>query len=206
MRGADLHSPGDVSIGARRHRLHALALPLTLAAALAACMNSVSGAGATSTAPLETSTPAPTTDAGTSASTTPTSMPASTEPEREDPMTEATPIRITVGDTVLDGRLWNIPPAQDLIAQLPLTMEFRDLNNVEKIARLPEELTMDGVPPGDDPEPQDIGYYAPSGDLVFYYGDVGYWNGIVRLGVFDSDVDAIRDQSGPFIATIELAD
>jgi hypothetical protein len=121
-------------------------------------------------------------------------------------MTEATPIRITVGDTVLDGRLWNIPPAQDLIAQLPLTMEFRDLNNVEKIARLPEELTMDGVPPGDDPEPQDIGYYAPSGDLVFYYGDVGYWNGIVRLGVFDSDVDAIRDQSGPFIATIELAD
>lgn len=121
-------------------------------------------------------------------------------------MTEATPIRITVGDTVLDGRLWTIPPAQDLIAQLPLTMEFRDLNNVEKIARLPEELTMDGVPPGDDPEPQDIGYYAPSGDLVFYYGDVGYWNGIVRLGVFDSDVDAIRDQSGPFTATIELAD
>lgn len=49
--------------------------------------------------------------------------------------------------------------------------EFRDLNSVEKIVRLPRELTMDGVPVGDDPEPQNIGYYAPSDDLVFYYDD-----------------------------------
>jgi len=65
---------------------------------------------------------------------------------------------------------------------------------------------MDGVPEGDDPEPQDIGYYAPSGDLVFYYDDVGYWDGIVRLGAFDSDMEAIRSQTGPFTATIELLD
>jgi hypothetical protein len=31
----------------------------------------------------------------------------------------------------------------------------------EKIARLLRTLTMTGVPEGDDPEPQDIGYYAP---------------------------------------------
>lgn len=119
-------------------------------------------------------------------------------------MTEGTPIRITIGDTVLDGRLWNNPTAQNLIAQLPLTLEFRDLNNVEKIARLPRQLTMDGVPEGDDPQPQDIGYYAPSGDLVFYYDDVGYWEGIARLGVFDSDMDVIRNQTGAFTATVEL--
>ena len=120
-------------------------------------------------------------------------------------MADATPIRISIGDTVLDARLWDIPTAHDLITQLPLTLEFRDFNDVEKIARLPRELTIDGVPEGDDPEPHDIGYYAPSGDLVFYYGDVGYWDGIVRVGVVDGSIDAIRHQTSSFTATIDLA-
>ena len=64
---------------------------------------------------------------------------------------------------------------------------------------------MDGVPAGDDPFPRDIGYYAPAGDLVFYYDDVGYFNGIVRIGQFDSDMDVIASQVGDFTATIELA-
>lgn len=118
-------------------------------------------------------------------------------------MTQGTAITIGIGDTTLEGRLWDNPTAQDLIAQLPLTLEFRDLNNVEKIARLPRELTMDGVPEGDDPEPQDIAYYAPSGDLVLYYEDIGYWDGIVRLGTVDSDIEPIRSQAGTFTATIE---
>jgi hypothetical protein len=118
-------------------------------------------------------------------------------------MTQEAAITISIGDTVLDGRLWDKPTSRDLIAQLPLTVEFRDLNNVEKIARLPRELTMDGVPEGDDPEPQDIGYYAPSGDLVLYYEDVGYFDGIVRLGTIDSDIEVIRNQTGTFTATIE---
>jgi hypothetical protein len=63
---------------------------------------------------------------------------------------------------------------------------------------------MDGVPGGDDPAPRDIGYYAPSGDLVFYYDDVGYFPGIVRLGQFDGSVDAIQSQTGDFAATVEL--
>jgi hypothetical protein len=129
----------------------------------------------------------------------------STGTDAEASIAEGTQIRITIGDAFLDGRLWDNPTARDLIAQLPLTLEFRDLNGVEKIARLPRELTMDGVPDGDDPEPQDIGYYAPAGDLVFYYDDVGYWEGIVRIGVFDRDMDAIRNQTGNFTATVELA-
>jgi hypothetical protein len=128
----------------------------------------------------------------------------STDTDAEASMAEGTPIRIRIGDAVLDGRLSDNPTARDLVAQLPLTLEFRDLNGVEKIARLPRELTMEGVPEGDDPEPEDIGYYAPSGDLVFYYDDVGYFDGIVRLGVFDSDMNVIRNQTGRFTATVEL--
>lgn len=121
-------------------------------------------------------------------------------------MPDHTPITITVGNTVLEGRLWDNPTAHDLLAQLPLTLEFGDHNAVEKIARLPRALTMDGVPEGDDPEPQDIGYYAPTGDLVFYYDDVGYFDGIARLGIFDSDMEPIRRQTSSFTATIEPLD
>jgi hypothetical protein len=54
---------------------------------------------------------------------------------------------------------------------------------------------MDGVPAGADPDINDIGYYAPSRSLVFYYGDVGYWSGIVRIGRFnDRDIELIEQQ------------
>ena len=53
--------------------------------------------------------------------------------------------------------------------------------------------------------PNEIGYYSPWGDLVFYYGDVGYFNGIVRIGHYDGSMDAIVNQTDDFTATIELA-
>ncbi|MFN8475372.1 MAG: cyclophilin-like fold protein [Anaerolineae bacterium] len=122
------------------------------------------------------------------------------------PATNETKIRVIIGDTVLTGRLWDNATARDLIAQLPLTLTFRDFNGVEKIAQLPRKLSMDGVPPGDDPFPRDIGYYNPARDLVFYYDDVGYFTGIVRIGQFDGSVDAIARQTRDFTVRIELAD
>jgi hypothetical protein len=119
--------------------------------------------------------------------------------------TSETPIRVIIEDTILPGRLWNNPTARDLITQLPLTLTFRDFNGVEKIGQLPRKLSMDGVPAGDDPLPHDIGYYNPSGNLVFYYDDVGYFTGIVRIGQFDGSMDAIVSQTGNFTARIELA-
>ena len=121
------------------------------------------------------------------------------------PATSETRIQVIIGDTVLSGRLWDNATARDLIAQLPLTLRFRDFNGVEKIGQLPRKLSMDGVPAGADPLPREIGYYAPSGDLVFYYDDVGYFTGIVRIGQFDGSVDAIMSQTSDFTARIELA-
>jgi hypothetical protein len=157
----------------------------------------------------DTPQPTHTTSPGVADDTSEPTPGSDTDPtatETETPMADHTPITITIGDTVLDGRLWNNPTANDLIAQLPLTLDFRDFNDVEKIARLPQALMMNGVPEGDNPEPQDIGYYAPTGDLVFYYDDVGYFDGIVRLGTFDSDMEPIRRQTSGFTATIELLD
>ena len=107
--------------------------------------------------------------------------------------------------TVITAELWDNAPARALIDRLPLTLDFSDLNAVEKIARLDPGLPMTGMPDGDDPAPRDIGWYAPSSDVVLYYGDVGYWPGIARIGHISGDIDTIADQQGDFTATIELA-
>jgi hypothetical protein len=71
---------------------------------------------------------------------------------------DGTPIRITFGGTELTARLHDNATARDLAAQLPLTLTFRDHNNVEKTAPLPRELSLDGAPEGHDPAAGDIGY------------------------------------------------
>jgi hypothetical protein len=128
---------------------------------------------------------------------------ASTPTDESTSSATTTPVRITIGDKVLTGRLFDNATANDLFAQPPLTLTFRDLNGVEKTAPLPRKLSVDGMPEGDDPNVGDLGYWAPDGDLVFYYGDVGYWTGIMRIGKFDGDMGAIAQQSGDFTATVE---
>jgi hypothetical protein len=160
-----------------------LTLPLALAAIMAA---------ACSTEP-----PAPS-PARTQATMSP-------GPSTEPPLGE-TPIKVSFGDTVLTARLADNATARDLAAQLPLTLTFKDFNKVEKIAKLPRPLSMQGVPKGDGPDISDIGYYQPSGDLVFHYDDVSYWNGIVRIGRFDNTMELIEQQDHDFRVTIERTD
>ncbi|KRE33663.1 hypothetical protein ASG82_21525 [Mycobacterium sp. Soil538] len=116
-------------------------------------------------------------------------------------------IQMIVGGRQITAELADNPTARDLATQLPITLDFHDLDGVEKIARLPRALTTDGLPAGADPEVTDIGYYAPSQDLVLYYGDVGYWNGIVRIGRFDRDeLSFVQSQPDRFTVTIERQD
>jgi hypothetical protein len=139
--------------------------------------------------------------------TTPTasSEPPSSQANTEEPGTVTT-IRITVADQSITAQLGDNPTGQDLASQLPLTLSIRDFNRVEKIADLPRPLAMDGVPSGDDPDINDIGYYAPSNNLVFYYGEVGYFNGIVRIGqVSGRDIELIERQQDGTQITIERA-
>ena len=122
------------------------------------------------------------------------------------PEASVTNLRIVIAGQQVDAELADNPTARDLAHQLPITLSFRDLNRVEKIAKLPRPLTTEGVPEGDDPEIADIGYYAPSQDLVLYYGDVGYWNGIVRIGRIDSDqLSFVEGQPDGFEVTIDIA-
>ena len=143
---------------------------------------------------------------GAPGASTPAPSPSPASGDQDANPSEGTPIRITFGDTVLAARLHHNTTARDLAAQLPLTLTFRDHNNVEKTAPLPRELSLEGAPEGHDPAAGDIGYWAPGGDLVFYYdSDAPFFNGIVRIGEFDGEMDAIERQREDFSVTIERA-
>ncbi len=119
---------------------------------------------------------------------------------------DGTRVQVNIGEIALTGHLWDNATAEDLISLLPLTLTLADFNGSEKVARLPQKLSTEGVPPGDEPAVDDIAYWAPDGNLFFPYGDIGYWDGIVRIGRLDSGVAAIVDLPDGFTATIELAD
>jgi hypothetical protein len=180
------------SCPARRRRTLVLALLATVS--LSACGGADEDGDQATGAP-DASTPAP----------SPSPSPASGEQDAG--ASDGTPIRITFGDTELTARLHHNATARDLAAQLPLTLTFRDHNNVEKTASLPRELSLDGAPEGHDPAAGDIGYWAPDGDLVFYYDDdAPFFNGIVRIGEFDGAMDALERQSEDFSVTTERAE
>ena len=63
----------------------------------------------------------------------------------------------------------------DLLSRLPLSLEFSDYNNTEKIAYLPdgEELDTSDAPSSCDPAVGDITVYAPWGNIAIFYRDFG---------------------------------
>jgi hypothetical protein len=104
------------------------------------------------------------------------------------------------------ARLDDNATARELAGQLPLTLTVRDHNGVEKTAPLPRPLVTDGAPEGHDPAAGDIGYYAPAGDVVLYYDDEApYFSGIVRIGEFDGDLDALRRLADGSSVTVRRA-
>jgi hypothetical protein len=113
-------------------------------------------------------------------------------------------IQITIDDQNFTATLADSPAVDDLLAQLPVTVEMVDHGGVEKTGRLPTALSLQGQPQGADPDVGDLGYYAPGQDLVLYYGDQSYFPGIVVLGVLEGDAaERIASLSGSVTATVE---
>ncbi|GGG30080.1 hypothetical protein GCM10007304_49770 [Rhodococcoides trifolii] len=94
-------------------------------------------------------------------------------------------VAIQVGERTVVGTLNGSAASRDLLALLPLTLVMSDHGSVEKTGPLPAELSTDGAPDVADPNPGDIGYYAPGNDFVLYYGDQSEFPGIVILGQMD---------------------
>lgn len=106
-------------------------------------------------------------------------------------------IQITIGDQHFQATLDDSATTRDLAAQLPLTVEMSDHGGVEKTGPLPSPLSLDGQPAGANPDVGDVGYYAPGNNLVLYYGDQSYYDGIVVLGrMHDDAAERIANMDG----------
>ena len=102
-------------------------------------------------------------------------------------------IQLTIDGAPVEGELYDQPVAHQLAEILPLALDFDDFNQVEKVARLHKPLTLRGVPDADEPQPGEIGYYAPTQNLVLYYETPGRWPGLVRMGTLSYDLNSLRD-------------
>ena len=106
------------------------------------------------------------------------------------------------GEAIL--RLEDNAAARDFASRLPMTQTFEDYNSIEKICRLPDEITTDGVAKGVDPDVADVTLYAPWNTLVFYYEDYGYNDDLIPIGHVDSGMELLSEMGDEFTVTMEL--
>jgi len=112
-------------------------------------------------------------------------------------------IKLTFGNEEVFVKMYDNPTSRDLLAQLPLTLSFKDYAGTEKISYLPQKLSTEGSPSGYDPSVAELAYYAPWGNICFYYRDFGYSNGLVPLGSIESGMESLTSLDGDFKVTIE---
>lgn len=82
-------------------------------------------------------------------------------------------VRFSSGRTTIDVIIGaDNATVRDFLAMLPLTTRFEEFAGSEKIADLPRELDVTGST-GSSLETGDFFYYAPWGNVGFYYGGAG---------------------------------
>jgi hypothetical protein len=110
-------------------------------------------------------------------------------PERStQPRLTSMQIRIEFNGASMTATLHDNPSERDFASVLPLDLTIDDYSTNERIAYLPRKLTEEGSGPFDNERAGDLGYYAPWGNLVFFYGSYRYSRGLIRLGRIDGDI------------------
>ncbi|WP_243613229.1 cyclophilin-like fold protein [Shimia aestuarii] len=80
------------------------------------------------------------------------------------------------------------PVGEALMAQLPLDLTIEDYGSNEKIAYLPQKLSGAVSEPFGNEAPGDFCYFAPWGNLVFFYEGYHYSRGLIRLGRIEGGI------------------
>ncbi len=116
-------------------------------------------------------------------------------------------IEIRIDNERFTATVDDTPAGRDLLAQLPQTIHMADHGGVEKTGPLQASLSLNGQHAGADPAVGDLGYYAPGHDLVLYYGDQSYYDGIVILGHLDgAPTSRVARMAGDISATVSAVD
>ncbi len=117
---------------------------------------------------------------------------------------EGVRVRFTIEGKALNATLEDNSASRSFLAMLPVEVTLEDYASNEKIFYPAEKLSTADVPDGVDPEPGDITYYAPWGDVALFYRDFRYSTGLVRLGRFDEGAVPVLSASGSLKARIEI--
>ncbi|MCS3450280.1 hypothetical protein M2222_000897 [Bradyrhizobium elkanii] len=101
-------------------------------------------------------------------------------------------IQISFSERNMTATLEDNPSTRDLASMLPLGgLTIDNYANNEKISYLPRKLTEDGSGPFGNERPGDVCYYAPWGNLAFFYAGYRWSPGLIRLGRIDGNFDAL---------------
>lgn len=111
-------------------------------------------------------------------------------------------IRILVGEHTLHATLEDSAAARDFASLLPLSLVLEDYAATEKIAMLPRRLDVSAAPPVSTPQPGDVSYYAPWGNLALFHKPFERSPGLVRLGRIEGGVAWLR-QPGKLAVRLE---
>jgi hypothetical protein len=117
--------------------------------------------------------------------------------------TDSMKLKITIGQTVLTGTMYDNPTSADFISLLPLTLTLQDYAATEKVSDLPKKLSTKDAPAGYKPSVGDITIYAPWGNLAIFYKDFSYSSGLIVVGKIDGDLSVLK-QPGSVQAIMEL--
>ena len=131
----------------------------------------------------------------------PSANPTTVAPAKDENMK----IKMHLDGEVLTATLAEGAAPRDFLALLPLELTLRDYASTEKVGDLPARLSIEGAPPGFDPDVGDITYYAPWGNLAIFYRDFGFAQGLVKLGRFDSNVDELARKQDELNVRFERA-
>nr|WP_321462485.1 cyclophilin-like fold protein [uncultured Cohaesibacter sp.] len=119
---------------------------------------------------------------------------------------EGARVRFIIDERILTATLEDNSASRDFLAMLPVEVVMKDYASNEKIFYPAPRLSTINVPDGLDPEPGDITYYAPWGNVALFYRDFGYAAGLVRLGHFDDGAMAWLSSPGSLRVRIEVID
>lgn len=134
------------------------------------------------------------------------SLPEGFEPKLSVEQTAMCSIRITAGDTVLNGILYDNPTAREFSGMLPLTVElWHPATDFARAFDLPEQIAQKGMP-GYEYELGSLAYWdaGPSIALIYKASREQTVVPVVPVGKITSDV-SLFEEYGEDI-TIEIAD
>lgn len=123
-----------------------------------------------------------------------------TATEQED--SGMTIIRIMFNDQEVLVRMLDNAASRDFLALLPITVQFRDFAQSEKIAELPKKLQTHGSPTAQEAA-GDFTYYAPWGNLAVFYKGLGSDSQLYVLGRIESGKETLGAMKRAFTAQIE---